>query len=125
MRSRVALPLTVVLFSVLAVGAWLNSNELAWEWLLNAAPTAGIFGAAARDLPKETPAQKNERHRRDGVIRADLVWSMRVSRISAAGSLLGAVALVWRHRKDSRRHLFGAAGVGLMALFVSMLVYLV
>jgi len=117
--------LAVVLFSVLAVGAWLKSNELAWEGLLNARPTVGMFGAAAPDLPKETPVEKQERLRRDEVIRAELVRSMRVSRVSAAASLLGAVALVWRHRQGTRRQRFGTAGVGLAALVVSLLVYLV
>lgn len=93
MRSRFGLSLAVFLCSATAIIEWFHSNALAWRYLLTCAPIDCDFDAAP-----------------------ELRWSIRVSRLAAILALLGAIALVWRCRRDPLRPQLATGLLGLIAL---------
>jgi hypothetical protein len=125
MRMHVSLSLGIALCSLVAAVGWLNGNLLAWRYLLNHPAPAGMFGAAAADLHRETRAEAQARVDRDREMLTELASSTRVSRVSATLSLLGSVCLVWIGRRSGRRRLLSSAGLALIALAVFVLVQVV
>ena len=111
MRSPFALSLLVTLCALFAVLGRLHGAQLGWQYLLSRrAP--GMFGTSVRDFPTETPDEKEARLRADRALLSEFRWSFRLSELSATMSLLGAILLAWRSRRDPwRRQL----AVGLLA----------
>jgi hypothetical protein len=99
MRSPFWGSLLVTLCLLLAVGQWMENHSLAWQYLFNLRLGAGAFGAAARDLPEETPARAAERAAREREILTAFRRSRRVSWGAATLAVLGAVMLSWRSRR--------------------------
>lgn len=119
---RYAPPLIVVVLSVLAIAAWEHSVSLGWDLLFDGRPMVGMFGATARDLPRETAGETQARLRRDRQVLTELKWTMRGARASAALSCVGAIVFLWRLRRDSVRRRLPAASLALGALAVFVLV---
>jgi len=99
MRSRFWLSLAVFLCSATAIIEWFDSNALAWRYLLSCAATDCDYDAVP-----------------------GLRWSIRVSRLAAILALLGAIALVWRCRRDPLRPQLATGLLGLIALGVFLFV---
>jgi hypothetical protein len=118
------LSLAVALLTVVAVGAWFNAGSLYWQWLFAEPPTAGAYGASVLDIRTETDTEEQARVRRQRALATQIWWSVRVSWVSAALSLLGALALAWRARRDPIRSqiLCGMAVSVTLAIFLFVLV---
>jgi hypothetical protein len=99
MRSRFWLSLAVALCSTVAIIEWFDSNALAWRYLMSCAPVDCDYAAATA-----------------------LRWSIRVSRLAAILGLVGAIALVWRCRRDPLRPQLACGLLGLIALGVFLFV---
>lgn len=120
--SRFTASFVAVVCMVIALIEFFEGNSLAWRLFLNVPPMAGMYGAAAADLHHETPAEKEDRLRLDRKLSFALNWSIRVSWGAAAVSLLAAIYVAWRTRKDPRGRRFASA---LFALFAAALFALV
>jgi ABC-type Fe3+ transport system permease subunit len=111
MRSPFALSLLVTLCALFAIAAWFHGSSLGWRYLLSGGDP-GVFDTSVRDFPMETHAQEQARLRERRAFLSELRWSFRLSKLAATASLLGAILLAWRSRKQPwRRQL----AVGLLA----------
>lgn len=120
--SRFTASFVATVCMVVALIEWFEGNSLAWQLFLNVPPMVGMYGAAAADLHHETPAETEERLRLDRKLSFALKRSIRVSWGAAALSLVAAIYVAWRTRKDSRGRRVGSA---LFSLFAAALFALV
>jgi ABC-type Fe3+ transport system permease subunit len=118
------LSLAVALLTVVAVGAWFSAGSLYWEWLFTGPPTAGAYGTSVLDIRTETHTEEQTRVRRHRTLATQIWWSVRVSCVSAALSLLGALTLAWRARRDPiRSQILCGVGVSVtLAVFLFVVV---
>jgi hypothetical protein len=98
--SQRKLAFAILLFGAIAFALWFNGARLDFLALLDAGPVAGMYGAAAADLHKESPAERAARFERLRELRAEVKWSVRVSLACAAMVLLGTLHLAWQTRRE-------------------------